>query len=105
MVIAPAMVPLEDCCWAMIAPYSDQTQHRISRQKNRRIVLFLPEACPTLAALFMTVRREIARKRVPREAYLVSRMRRYRHTLSVLRFTRKSRESAIAAAALRDNAG
>jgi hypothetical protein len=58
-----------------------------------------------LAALFMTVRREIARKCVPREAYLVSRMRRYRHTLSVLRFTRKTNESAIAAEALMSNAG
>jgi hypothetical protein len=60
----------------------------------------------------MTVRREIARKRVPREAYLVSRMRRYRHTLSVLRFTlherrytRKSSGSAIAAEVLMNNAG
>ena len=52
----------------------------------------------------MTVRREIAPKRVPREAYLVSRMKRYRHTLSFLRFTlherrftRTSNGSAIAA--------
>ena len=35
----------------------------------------------------MTVRRESARKRVPREAYLVSRMRRYRLTISVPHFT------------------
>jgi hypothetical protein len=54
----------------------------------------------------MAVRREIARKRVPREAYLVSRMQRYRYTLSVLRFTfherrftRKRSGSAIAAEA------
>ena len=60
----------------------------------------------------MTVRREIARKRVPREAYLVSRMQRNRHTLSVLRFTlherrftRKRSGSAIAAEALKNNAG
>jgi hypothetical protein len=60
----------------------------------------------------MTVRREIAPKRVPREAYLVSRMRGYRHTLSFLRFTlherrftHKSSESAIAAEALMNNAG
>ncbi len=52
----------------------------------------------------MTVRRDSARKRVPREAYLVSRMRRYRHNLSVLcftlherRFTCKRSESAIGA--------
>jgi len=60
----------------------------------------------------MTVRHEIARKFVPREAYLVSRMRQYRHTLSVLRFTlherrftRKCGESAIAVEALVNNAG
>jgi hypothetical protein len=53
----------------------------------------------------MTDRREIARKRVPREAYLVSRMRRYRHTLSVLRFTRKSGGSAIAAETFMNHAG
>jgi len=55
-------------------------------------------------ALFMKVRCESARKRVPREAYLVSRMRRHIHTLSVLRFTiheqrftHKSGVSALAA--------
>jgi hypothetical protein len=60
----------------------------------------------------MTVRREIARKRVPREAYLVSRMQRNRHTFSVLRFTlhelrftRKRGESAIAAEVFMNNAG
>jgi hypothetical protein len=44
-------------------------------------------------------------ERVPREAYLVSRMRRYRHILSFLRFTRKSSGSAIAAEVFMDNAG
>jgi len=60
----------------------------------------------------MTVRREIARKRVPCEAYLVSRMRRYRHTHSVLRFTiherpftRKSDISAVAEEASVNDAG
>jgi hypothetical protein len=60
----------------------------------------------------MMVRREIAPKRVPREAYLVSRMKRYRHTLSFLRFTlherrftHKNSESAIAVEALMDNSG
>ena len=61
----------------------------------------------------MKVRRESARKRVPREAYLVSRMQRNRHTLSVLRFTlherrftrKRSGESAIAVEALVNNAG
>ena len=60
----------------------------------------------------MTVRREIARMRVPREAYLVSRMQRYRHTYSVLRFTLherrftlKSSGLAIAAEAFMNNAG
>jgi len=60
----------------------------------------------------MTVRRDTARKRVSREAYLVSRMRRYRHTLSVLgftlyerRFTRKSSGSAVAVEAFVNDAG
>jgi hypothetical protein len=72
----------------------------------------------------MTVRREIAQNAFlvkrpstgSRDALSpskgVSRMRRYRHTLSVLRFTlhkrrftRKSSESAIAAEALMNNAG
>jgi len=60
----------------------------------------------------MTVRREIARKRVPREAYLVSRMQRNRHTFSVLRFTlhelrftRKRSGSAIGAETFMNNAG
>ena len=60
----------------------------------------------------MRVRREIARKRVPREAYLVSRMQRNRHTLSVLRFTlheqrftRKRSGSAIAAETRMSNVG
>jgi len=60
----------------------------------------------------MTIRRDTARKRVPREAYLVSRMRRYRHTLSVLRFTlherrftRKSNGSAIVAEAIMNIVG
>ena len=60
----------------------------------------------------MTIRREIARKRVPREAYLVSRMRQYRHTHSVMRFTfherrftRKRSGSAIATETFVNNAG
>ena len=60
----------------------------------------------------MTVRRDIARMRVPREAYLVSRMQRYRHTHSVprftlheRRFTLKSSGSAIAVEAFMNNAG
>ncbi len=60
----------------------------------------------------MTVRGETARKRVPREAYLVSRMRRYRDTLSVLRFTlherrvtRKTSGSAVAVEAFVNYAG
>jgi len=77
------------------------------------------ETAPGWPACFMKVRRDTARTRVPREAYLVSRMRRYRHILSVLRFTvrlahrpesnrgtlherrftRKSRVSALAAEA------
>ncbi len=77
--------------------------------KNRGERTFSWSDQPTL---FMTARCEIARKRVPREAYLVSRMRRYSHTLSVLRFTRherrftrKSNRSAIAAEAFMSNAG
>jgi hypothetical protein len=60
----------------------------------------------------MTIRREIAQKRVPREAYLGSRMQRYRRAPSVLRFTlherrfmRKSSGSAIAAESFMNNAG
>jgi len=41
----------------------------------------------------MTVRREIARARVPRETYLVPRMRRYRHTHSTTRFTLHERRA------------
>src|SRR3989304_7841394 len=72
----------------------------------------------------MTVRCELVRKRVPREAYLVSRMRRYKRPHSVLRFTvrhahrpelsrgtlherrftRKRSESTIAVEALMNNA-
>ena len=44
-------------------------------------------------AVFMTVRRKIARERVPREAYLVFRMRRHRHTHSALRFTLHERRA------------
>jgi hypothetical protein len=51
------------------------------------------------------------RERVPREAYLVSRMRGYRHipsflrfTLHERRFTRKSSGSAIAAVVFMNNA-
>jgi len=62
--------------------------------------------------IIQTVRRESARKRVPREAYLVSRIRRYRHTHSVLRFTLHERRFtrtrsglAIAAETFMNNAG
>jgi hypothetical protein len=44
----------------------------------------------TLVRIIHECRRENARKRVPREAYLVVRMRRCRHTHCVLRFTHKS---------------
>jgi hypothetical protein len=53
----------------------------------------------------MTVRREIAKKHVPREAYLASRTRRYSHIHSVLRFTRKISGSAIAAETFMNYAG
>jgi hypothetical protein len=65
----------------------------------------LQEGYNSEPALFMTVRREITRKLVPREAYLVSRMQRNRRTLSILRFARKSSRSAIAAEVLTNNAG
>jgi hypothetical protein len=61
----------------------------------------------------MTVRREIARKCVPREAYLVSRISHeriqahsfLRFTLHERRFTCKSSGSAIAAEVFMNNAG
>jgi CBS domain-containing protein len=65
-----------------------------------------------IRTVFMTDCREIARTRASRETYLVSRMQRYRHTLSVLRFTfhegrftRKSSESVIAAETFMNIAG
>ncbi|HSQ91419.1 MAG TPA: hypothetical protein VLM19_04515, partial [Nitrospiraceae bacterium] len=44
-------------------------------------------------------RHESARARVPREAYLVSRMRRHGHTHSALRFTLHERRATKNAAA------
>jgi hypothetical protein len=58
-----------------------------------------------LAALFMTVRHEIARKRVPREAYLACDGTNTLFPSCASRFTRKTNESAIATEALMSNAG
>ena len=55
---------------------------RIPQSESETLPLVLSLACITHEG-----RRESARMRVPCEAYLVSRMRRYRHTHSVLRFT------------------